>query len=84
MTPTEKKVLAKSNAEQLAQMANNAAGMVKSLLLDLGSNDTFIKLKSPESHRVEYEFVEGTAAFVGECAADLGLTVNATTIEVPQ
>ena len=82
MTPIEKKALANANAVVLAKMATNAAGMVKSLLIDLGANDTWIRLKTPESHRVGYEFVEGTATFIAECAADLGLTVTATTIEV--
>jgi len=82
MTPIEKKALANANAVVLAKMAINGAGMVKSLLIDLGANDTWIRLKTPESYRVGYEFVEGTAIFFDECSADLGLTVTATTIEV--
>jgi hypothetical protein len=82
MTPIEKKALTNANAVVLAKMANNAAGMVKSLLIDLGANETWIRLNSPESHRVGYEFVKGNAKFIAECAEDLGLTVTATTIKV--
>lgn len=71
------------NAAQLAMMNTNAAGMVKSLLLDLGSNDTYIELASAQQHRVSYHFVEGTRDFVKEIGEELGLTVSSTAIEVP-
>jgi len=84
MTPQEKRDLANANAVKLADMDDKAAGMVKSLLLNLGANDTFITLRSPQSHRVDYELKEGTLEMVQGCAEDLGLTATATTIVVPQ
>ena len=83
MTPNNAKELQKQNAKQMGQMDIGAAGMIQSLLLDLHSNDTFIRLQSPATFSVGYTFVEGTQAFVHEIGAELGLTVTDSTIEVP-
>lgn len=83
MTEAEAKELQKDNSKQMSQMDIDAAGMIQSLLLDLHSNDTFIRLKSPQPFSIGYTFVEGTAAFVKEIGGELGLTVTESTIEVP-
>ena len=83
MTDEDADALQEHNAFELATMDTNAAGMVQSLLLDLRSNGSFIRLKSAQSHQVDYEFVEGTPRHVELIGKRLGLQVDATTIRVP-
>ena len=83
MTPSDVKALQTENAKELAKMAINAAGMVQSLLLDLGSNQTYISLSAALDHQVNYRLVEGTAKFVSIVGEQLGLEVSDSTIEVP-
>jgi hypothetical protein len=83
MTLDDAKKLQSENAKQMASMDVDAAGMIQSLLLDLNSNDTFIRLQSPQTFSVGYTFVEGTEQFVHQIGTDLGLTVTDSTIEVP-
>jgi hypothetical protein len=86
MTDDQADALQKENAVELGNMAKlnpNAAGMVQSLLLDLRSNGSFIKLQAAQAHTVRYVFVEGTPKHVALIGKRLGLTVDATTIEVP-
>lgn len=83
MTDEDADLLQTANAVELAKMAINAAGMIQSLLLDLGSNNSFIKLQSALSHRVEYILVEGNPKHVELIGKRLGLRVDELTIEVP-
>ena len=84
MTADEAEALQLDNAKELAKMNVNAAGMIQSLILDLGSNDTYIRLQSAQSHAVGYGVVAGTPAFVHEIGAELGLTVSDSMLQVPQ
>jgi hypothetical protein len=83
MTADEVTALQKDNAKELARMNIDAAGMIQSLLLDLGSNSTYIRLQGAQSHSVLYAVVEGTAAFVQEIGDELGLSVTPSMLEVP-
>ena len=83
MTDEQADALQKENAVELAKMNIAAAGMVQSLLLDLRSNGTFIKLALAQAHQVDYAFVEGTPRHVELIGKRLGLTINATAIKVP-
>jgi hypothetical protein len=83
MTADDAVKLQQRNAAQMRQMDIDAAGMIQSLLLDLGSNGTFISLQSPQLFTVGYTLVEGTGAFVQEIGGQLGLSVTDSTIEVP-
>ena len=82
MTQSEVDALFARNAPLLDSLRDDAEALIKTLILDLKANDSFIRLISVDDDKlgVTYELVEGDPAHIGLLAEGSGLLTSSTSI----
>ncbi|WP_045860730.1 hypothetical protein [Teredinibacter purpureus] len=86
MTEEQSETLYQQNVQELNKMTIPAGSMISTLLGALdGNGPVYIRLSDAEvgGHKIGYALIEGSSVVLSSLSQALGLTLTASTIEVP-